>query len=217
MKLLSVEQARAIWLSPTADINPTGKYLLPILVDLIKKYKFTNVPNVADVVSKNEGLLLRNGAFIYEKQGAIQVDLEIYGDGFVSETKSSTAASEAMLHEVLTWIQKEHGLQYPKNIRKQYLSKLHVETKKSLKLLAPKLDKFTRLLNAKAALLGSVTYELGGVNLTAEQSSSTVAPPIFRFERAEKIPYSANRYYSFAGLPTSDHLELLGQFENILG
>lgn len=216
MNILSVEQARAIWLFPAADINPSGKYLYPLLMDLVKRYKFANLPNIAEAIKNNQGILLGNGVYTHSKRGELHAELGIYNDGLVGDTKADTEASETFLDDLLTWVQKEYGLQYPKNIRKQYGSKLYVETKKSLNSLNPKLGKFANAISAKSKALGKLAYELGGVNFTAEQTGPLV-PAVFRFERAEKGPYSDNRYYSFAGLSTADHLELLDQLETILG
>lgn len=216
MNLLSVEQARAIWLFPTADLNPYGKYIYPMTEGIISRYKFSNIPNIPEAIKNNQGIILGNGAFTSDKYGEIGVDLGIYNDGLVGDTKADTDASDAFITDVLTWISKEYGLQYPKNIRKQYANKIYVESNKRLNELSDKLEKFTKALSAKSSLLGNVTYELGGINFTAEQVGSLV-PAVFRFERAEKLPYSDNRYYSFAGLPSKDHLELLDQLEAILG
>ena len=122
MKLLSIEQARAMWIFPLAEINPNGKYLQPVIAELIKRYKFSNVPNIAEAIQKNQGIILGQGAYAYGKVGEIQADIGIYNDGLVGDTTKDTDASDAMLTDILKWIQKEYGLQYPKNIRKQYVS-----------------------------------------------------------------------------------------------
>ena len=215
MKLLSVEQARAMWLFPFPDINPSGKYIVPVSVELIKRYKFATVPNIPEAIKNNQGIIFGTGAFTHDKRGEIQVDLGIYNDGFVGDTKTNTDSSEEFLHDIFTYLKSEFGLLYPNNIRKQYLSKIYVETKKSLNSLNPKLERFTKSLTEKSYAFGSVAYELSGINLSTEQRNA-IAPPIFRFERAEKSPFSSNRYYSFAGLKTSDHLELVEQFLSIL-
>lgn len=215
MKLLSVEQARAIWLFPAADINPSGKYLLPLLAELVKKYRFTTVPNIAEAIKNNQGIILGHGAYTYGDRGELQADLGIYNDGLVADTKADTDVSDTLLNDVLIWVQKEYGLKYPGNIKKIYWSRLYVETNKALNSLNPKLAKFAKSLIEKSTGLGAVAYELGGINFTTEQKGPLV-PPVFRFERAEKIPYSENRYFSFAGMTTADHLEFLDQLESIL-
>lgn len=216
MKLLSVEQARSIWLFPMADMNPSGKFLYPIIGDIISRYKFSNIPDIAEAIKNNQGIILGNGAFAHKKHGEISADLGIYNDGLVGDTKTDSDASDTFIDDLLTWISKEYGLKYPNNIRKQYASKIYVESNKRLDALNPKLEKFANALSAKSISLGKVSYELGGINFTAEQTGSLV-PAVFRFERVEKVPYSDNRYYSFSGLSIADHLELLDQLEEILG
>lgn len=215
MKLLSVKEARAIWLFPIEDVNPSGKYLYPLLGELVKKYKFAQVPNVAEAVKNNQGIVLGQGAFTFGKRGESWAELGIYNDGLVGATHSHTDASEALLTEILSWASKEYGLQPPKSIRKLYASELYVETNSSLGSLNPQLARFAKALSAKMKIVTRSAYELGGINFAAEQSSPFV-PPLFRFERADKMPFSENRYFSASGLPTADHLELLGQLEEIL-
>lgn len=215
MKLLSVEQARSIWLFPFGDINPSGKYIVPISMKLVERYKFANVPNIVDSIKNDKGILFGTGVFVHGKRGEVTVDIGIYNDGIVGDTKADTDASEEFLHDVLQWMEKEFGLHYPENIRKQYSSKMHIETKKSLNSLNPKLSKFAKTLTQKSAIFGNIEYELGGLNFVTQQGNA-LAPPIFRFERSEKVPYSDNRYYSFAGLRTVEHLDLLNQLEMIL-
>lgn len=215
MKLLSVKQARAIWLFPAADINPTGKYLYPLLGEMIKRYKFANIPNISEAIKNNQGLLFGTGVFSHGNLGEITVELGIYNDGLVGDTKSSTSASEAFLEDLLQWTSKEYGLNYPKNIKKRYMTELYVETGKALGSLNAKLERIAKAISLKSEDDNKSPYQLGGILFAAEQKTAFV-PPLFKFERAEKSPFSDNRYYSSAGLRSEDHIEILEQLEDVL-
>ena len=215
MKLLSVEQARAAWLFPLMDMNPLGKYLLPITIALSTRYKFANNPNVVEALKKKEGLIFGNGVFAHPKLGELTLDIAIYNDAVFADTRADTEASDAFMEDLLMWLANEYGLKYPENPRRQHISRVFVQSKKRLNSLNPRLEKFARALSARSEGFGSVAYELGGVNFTAQQAGPLV-PHVFRFERAENIPYSENRYFSYAALPTKEHLALLDELEEIL-
>jgi len=215
MKLLSVEQARAVWLFPMGDMNPTGKFMLPFLLQLVNRYKFASVPNISEAIKKNEGIFLEQGVYTDEKRGDVSVELAIYNDGLIADTHADTDVSDDLLEDALTHAQKEFGLVSPKHIRKQHTSKIYVETERKLNSLSPSLAALNSALNKKLKHFGDVSYELGGINLVTEQAGP-LTPPVFRFERAETNRYSDNRYYSIAGLRTADHLELLDQLESLL-
>ena len=215
MKLLSVEQARSIWLFPTADVNPTGKFIGPIFADLIKIYKFGSVPNLPEAIKKNAGVQFSVGMFNSPKHGPINADVGIFNDGLIGDTRTDTDTTDEFLDDILTRGKKEMGLEYPANIRKQYASKVHVEVSKSLNSLNSKLEMFAKHISEKSPGFSNATYQLGGINFVAEQVGP-LASQVFRFEKVENVPFSTNRYYSFAAMRTTDHLELLAQLEAIL-
>lgn len=215
MKLHAVRQARVMWLFPTDEINPQGKYFLPLLMELTKRYNFANIPDVAAAMKKNAGIVLEHGSYTYGTSGDFQIDLGIYNDGLVGDTKSDTDISDSLLNDVLAWLKKEHSFAYPTDMRKTYASKLHFEVSGSLNSLNAKLEKFSKAISSKSQYFGKVDYELGGLNFVAQQVGPLL-PQVFRFEREENRPFSSNRYYSFAAMPTKDHIALIEQLEQIL-
>jgi hypothetical protein len=216
MKLLSVEQARAAWMFPLVDMNPLGKYLLPVAVAIAGRYKFGAVPNVIDAIKKKEGLIFGQGSFAHPRHGDISLDIAIYNDAIFADTRTDTDASEAFLADLLLWMDKEYGLKYPENARKTYISRVYVHTPKKLSSLNPKLEKFAKSVTGKIKSFGQVSYEFAGISFYSEQVSPLIPHP-FRFERADNIPFSEGRYYSYAAMQTGDHLAMLNELEELLG
>src|SRR6266852_4173269 len=114
MKLLSVTNARAMWIFSLADLNPRGKASEnSALLDLGKRYSFVTSPSAADVITakeKNEPIRYLGGTFAPPQRDPIRVDLLIYRNGVVADSRSSTADSELFLEDMFGLDSKEFGL-----------------------------------------------------------------------------------------------------------
>lgn len=214
MKLLSTEQARAIWYFTLADINPNGILLLNMLNAMVVRYKFADLPNITDVIKNKKTLVFGQGAFQHPQFGEIGLDVAVYNDAIFSDTRTSTDASEAFIVDFFKWAEAEFGLKSPQNVRKQFVSRVFVEMDKEMNSLNPKLEKFCSALSKKAGIFGNPKYQYTGMTFGAEQANN-FAPATFRFERAENVPLAQNRYYSFGAMPTSDHTEMLEMLEEL--
>jgi len=219
MKLLSVNRARSIWVGNLIDLNPRGYSLIRIVPDIINKYGFQKFPTKFEEFDPAEGVKFLGGIYQNDAKHKINVDIQIFNWGSVVDTRSSTKDSDDFLDEFLTWIVKEMDLvPYQEIIRtKVYLSELSVQTDKSLNALNPKLDKFARRLTSLIAGHEHHPIKLETSAIALSTDPNIVGPPgAFRFERAENIPFSENRYYSAAPLQTDIHLEMLKELESIL-
>jgi hypothetical protein len=222
MKLLSVKGARAIWLFPLADLNPRGKASERNgLLEIGKRYQFATSPSPADLVmarEKNLPIRYMSGTFLPPKKDAISIDLQIYRDGIVADSRSSTADSTAFIEDLLTWACKEFGLLPHERVVKHKLavSEVYVSTERSLSLINPKLAAFSKFLTSKTQAHAGAQFEVGSIGFWADQTEVPTKPVHFRFERAEGVSFAENRYYSIAPLDTDEHLELLDRLENLL-
>ena len=222
MKLLSVKQARAIWLIQLVDLNPRGLNLLTLIPHIVTKYKFQLFPVKPDELGfgkETKEIKFSGGSFQKDPQHDIGVDLTLYNDGLVVDTRSSTEDSDIFLSEFLNWISTEFDLvPYQDILRsKLYLSELWVQTDKSLNTLNPKLEQFAKRLTS--LIVGHnhhhIAFESTGITFWTDPI--VVNPPgPFKFERAENTPFSERRYYSAAPLQTNLHLEMLTELESIL-
>lgn len=212
MELVSVQRARSIWLFDTYDLNPHGKDLGAALIDWLKStYHFTKSPSSVNDLDDTKALCYLGGQF-EAKQGPISVELRIYNDGIVGDTRSGTDDTDSFLSGLLVSTAKEFGLPYkPEIIRKKlYVSEMTVRTPMSLATVNPKLvdfaQKLARLTEAKAPLqLTSIGF---WQDILPNPSAST-----FRFERKWGAEFSDDRYFTRAPLQTSIHLELLQELE----
>jgi len=214
MELLSVIKARSIWLFDANDLNPRGKRIYPELLSWLKEcYNFLKIPSSLDDLDETKALAFLNGSFQTSPENIIGVDLKIYNDGVVVDTRSSTKDNDKFIDEMLSSAAKQFDLVYsPEMIRKRlYLSELNVRCKRTLQDLNPKLKAFTD----KISQLVNGEVELCSIGFWAEQNTPAPLAP-FRFERKLNAEFSEHRYYAAAPLQTDDHLKLLDELENIL-
>lgn len=219
MKLLSVQRARSIWLVNLVDLNPHGRNVFSLIAPVIAKYKFVQFPAKPEELDLSKGINFVGGSFQKDPQNDIAIDLTVFNDGFIADTRSSTVDSDAFLDGFFSWISKEFGLVPYKEILRSrvYVSELWVKTDKSLNALNPKLENFAKRLTS--LIVGHkhhhILFETYGISLWTNPTI-TIPPSPFKFERAEGVPFNENRYYSTAPLQTDVHLELLEELENIL-
>ncbi|MHB8131973.1 MAG: hypothetical protein ACYDEX_23680 [Mobilitalea sp.] len=220
MNLLSVKQARSIWLMYLLDLNPRGLDLLALIPIIREKYRFLEFsPSIDKINRETKEVRFGLGSFQKDSQHNISIDLSIYNDGFIADTRSSTNDSDAFLTEFLNWISVEFGfVSYQEVIRtKLYASELLVQTNKSLNIINPKLSKFAKHLTSM--IVGhehhTIDFETSGILFWTDPTIVNLPGP-FRFERLIDVPFSENRYYSSAPLQTEIHLEMLEELENIL-
>jgi len=212
MKLLSINLARSIWLGNLLDFNPKGKSLYPVIPALINLYKFKKFPSQTDIPDPNEGIKFEEGEFKNSEGNVIGINFNIYTDGLVVDTRSSTQDSDTFLSEVLMRLSEDFNLPGNENIikRKIYLSQLNITTDNSLDLINPRLKELSKYLSDNL----SYHFETGGIHIWPDQTTTSKPAP-FTFERVLNIPFAEKRYFSSAPLPTDKHLELLNKLEKI--
>ena len=181
MQLLSVIRARSIWIFDLLDVNPQGRHIESGLIDWMRKnYHFLKYPaSIPDFNQSNEGLTFTQGAFA-ASSGLISVDLSIYRDGLVAETRSSTKDTDAFIEDVLQLAVKDFGLVYrPEMIRrKHYISELNVSSQYPLNRLNSRLQ----------ALAGRISSMLGN------ESSTLFEPASISFWTDPSLPFRQSHF-----------------------
>lgn len=217
MKLLSVNLARSIWLFILNDLNPRGYSISNLSNDVVNRYKFTGFPKADEDYDLQKGVVFQLGAFQGSKKQPVNVNLTVYNDGFVADTRSSTIESDEYLEDIFNWLSKEYGYVPIQEIRrsKVYVSEVYVRMEKALNILNPKLERFAELLSSNVEGYGdNVILETTGISFLSDPGIIGRPGP-FKLERQEGIPFEENRYYSIAPLQTEQHLEMLEEFERI--
>ena len=212
MKLLSVGLARALWFMDLNETNPGGKdiftHLVPALID---QYKFRSWPKVGDEFK--DGMKFTGGEFAKGDGTVLAVNTTIYTDGISADTFSSTRDSEEFLREALNDLP-NLGFAFDEEMirRKGYLSQITVRCSSRLRAINARLADFAKSISSAT---GGIAYDVAAVEFWPDQSLVN-KPANFSFQRKSGDPFSEDRYWSQAGVPTDAHLKLIEELETIL-
>jgi hypothetical protein len=203
-------------------MNPQGKYIYPLLAATAARYTFQKhiQPTELDPKDPTKSLVFSAGRFQKPSGEELEIiEFQVFQDGLVADTRSSTDDSDMFIDDLLEWAIAEFNLVPIPTASRLYVSELWVHTDKSLTLLNPRLQALVDLISSayEAYAKRPLTFDLAAIGIWNDR---TLAPnnffSPFRFEKAEVAPFSENRYYSIAPLRTLDHLMILDQLEEIL-
>jgi hypothetical protein len=218
MKILSVLQARVVGIVPLEELNPHGALLGPESTKaLVEKCGFMVYPQkIEDYLEPEKGLNYEIGLW----DNLVIQALKIYPGGVTVDTNSSTKDSEKILFEMLDWAKETLGVNYEQGMitSKAYLSQLVVKCETSLNALNPKLagiaDKITKSVADSIGF--KFPYEMNSVGFGFDTTHLRPNAGRFTIERRADTPFSENKYFASAPLPTHEHISLLEEFEAAL-
>jgi hypothetical protein len=214
MELASVLLARAMaWVEPS-ELNPIGTVFPSDLIKaVVARYNFQKFPQTLEEFDESKGVTFAGGKF----GNSVIEQLVIYTYGIVLDTRSSTQESKQILEEALQWGTKELGLVYKPSMIKRWQYASNVTFRSAAPLAGFHLA-IQRLAESVTKAVAEVTkenlkYEL--VTFTLDYDQLTRKHPLGRFsiQRRDNTPFSENKYFSDAPLPTDVHIKLLEQFE----
>jgi len=221
MNIINVDSARVTWLFPVSELNPQGRSLTDIFIELAERYNFKKAPkHGADIDPQEKGFTFNAGEFRNRDGIDVLVKLTVFGDGIVADGWSSTRDTEDFLKDVMQWLKEKHGLAIPSDRRVTilYLSELIVSAEKSPLALMSKLQELANVLSERTTKSGRANagFMAGGFSLVANDHDNPATPAPYRFEIKRGSSPSENRYYASAALPTEELFEMLKDQERIL-
>lgn len=216
MELLAVRTARLVAYLNAEELNPSGRPLAhDFMKAFVERYSFVKQPTTADEIldTQDKGLIFELGK--WNDVGVTKVVL--FDWGIVVETNTSTEASESVLQDMLKWGAETFGLSNRSSLitRRNYVSELVFSSEMSLPTITPKLgslgDKITNLVSGY--LGSSLPFETVGLTLAFDSTQSKQLFTPFQIMRLAETPFSLKKYYSGAPLKTSDHIQVIEDFE----
>jgi hypothetical protein len=217
MELLAVRTARVIAHFPTEELNPHGRAIIPdVYKALAERYSFLKYPEKYPEYVDENGV-----GFAQGKWGETSIDeMKIHVNGIVVATGSSTDDSEALLREVITWAVESFGLTFREDLLNEliYVSELVVRFERPPASLHPVLRKLATRLSEGARNFGGYKFpfDFAGIMFDADPLQSRYSLTQFRIERLSDAPFTSDKYFSCAPLPTNEHIRLLEEFEAAL-
>ena len=179
-------------------------------------YKFKKIPDLR-TADLSKTFTLEGGEFTVAGENCpIAINLTMFDSGFSADTRSSTRNSEAFLIDAFTRFSEICEIPTHESVitRRGYVSRLFVNTDKSVELLNPKLTQLTEYLSQHVED-GNMVFRTRSISIWPDQTIK-VPPLQFTFEPVVGVSFSENRYFSAAPLQTDEHLELLQKLEDIL-
>jgi hypothetical protein len=219
MRFISAHLGAALQLLAMDEIwPPSGIHFPTAFAKITERYQFLSRPTDPEKIASGTGKFVAGHIVLGGREIAIG-DLSIYSDGFNVETLN-TGDADLVLNDFLAWLSQTFGTRQPTAVRTRvYRSVVVVEFGRSIDVA---LKHFSMLQSAcagawQAAYGYDILLSLERFALEADPAS---VPPYtntkFVIERRANTPFSANRYYCGAPLPTIAHLRLLEQIEKTL-
>ena len=201
--------ARSVWLFDLNEINPLGVALGPVHTALRERYQFLQYPSRPEDFAKTE-ITYQQGEF-----SGIGVNLFMYSDGLIADTRTSTETSDAFLNDLLTWAQDTFKFRYEQQLikKKAYDSQVVFNSDVTILKALGRLEEFAKTLENLEPDRATSPQDVVAIAFRNEKDT---ARPSFTFERRDNTPFSENKYFSRAALSTKEHLHLIEEFEQLM-
>lgn len=215
MKIASVLLARTIAWQETSDLSPQGGIFGPdFITKIVQKYGFQKFPQAFTDLDVTKGV-----EFLGGRTGNHNIDkFVIYNTGLLVETQTNTADSKRILEEMLGWGKEQFGLAYEPGMLKRWGYVSNVSFYTDFPLLSAISDPWTSLVKSVSKAVSEIWNEdiqyvpmhiMAGHDPLKRKYG--IAP--FSIAHRAEIPFSENKYFSDAPLPTDLHISLLQEFE----
>jgi hypothetical protein len=217
MELASIVLARAVaWVEPI-ELNPRAAAFYPDLVKaLVARYNFQKFPQKLEDFDESKGVTFGVG-----RLGNTAIEqLVIYTYGILLDTRISTQESKRLLEEAFEWGREDLGLVYKPDMIKRW----HYLSQVTFRSTAPMTGTNSAVAKLAAGVAKGVAdtvgeslkYDLAILSVDYDQLARKHPLGRFSIQRRDNTPFSENKYFSDAPLPTDAHLRLLEQFERDL-
>jgi hypothetical protein len=213
MEVLTINTARSIWLIDTRYLNPMGKNIENELVEWLKTaYDFKKYPSLP-INDPAAGAEFTSGTFETGNE-RYYVDLTIFNDGLVANTRASTRITDQFLQQALISAARQFQLAYENAPiqRKLYVSELEVRLLRPIRFFNPDLERFAAKITEHYP--EPISFQFASLGFWADPSIQRWRPSNFVIER-KLGSESDNICFSQSPLQTDDHLKLLQEFEDM--
>jgi hypothetical protein len=145
--------------------------------------------------------------------------VQIFGSGFSAATHTNTNESDLVLNHIMDWAQAHFKFEF-EDVKPGigHSSVLEVRLQKALPTLLPMLSIIGEMVATSLDDWWSIrpSYELTTVNFSFDRTKyPQLAPPAFRLERRENVPFGQGAYYTEAPMKTENHIAVLTRLEQL--
>lgn len=218
MKLISTEHGQSFQPFIAEEVRPpSGLYLPDVIRAITQRYAFVQAPTDLATVAR-EGAKYKEGRFIAAGGRTIAIkDLGFFNDGILV-VAWNTNDSDAVLNDIIAWASDIFQLRERRTILpKRYASSVVVELDASINGAITIFNEFSAAVSSAINDVYGWDYGVDAARIHFMVDPERVPPNTmlnFTIEQRAGLPFSANRYFSAASVPTSTHIELLEGFEH---
>jgi hypothetical protein len=209
MKIQSLN-SKIWWLSVADEIRPErGVPVVEAVKKFAEAFQFAAAPN--QLPAATEGYRFSEGAIIVRDTKLAIKEISLFNDGLSVEVYSHSDDAKAVLDKVLEFLR---GLGYrePHSIpRTPIHSNVIFDLERDINPLISDFDPLSKLISE---ILGVPAVELRAFDFSVDpKSAPPFTPTNFKIERRQDVPFSENRYFSYANTSTQNHLRLIEAIE----
>jgi len=215
MQLAAINKARALAIIELTELNIGGKVrFTDCVAPIVERYGFAFFPKeTKDFDLADKGIRFESG-----KANGVTIDaLVLYDGALYVDTFSSTDDSRKIMLEMLEWGRDTFGLSYrPGMIRRWgYISQVVFYTDFPLlaSMSSPVQKLAQKVSGVTEELWNGLKYEPTNLSIGHDPSARKNAIASLFIQHRGNSPFSENKYYSEAPLPTHQHIKFLEEFE----
>ncbi len=217
--MISAEHGQSLQLFLAEEVRPrSGLYLPDVIRRISERYAFAIGPTNYEIIVK-EGARYKDGRLVTEGRTIAIKDLGFFVDGVLA-VAFNTDDSDLVLNDLILWATESFGLREPRTkLPRKYVSSVVVEFDAELGRALLAFDELQERFASAVKNKYGIDPEINASRITlAADPTKLPAGTTFEFiiERRVGRPFSENRYFSSASLPTTSHLDLLAAFERRL-
>ncbi len=219
MKVLSVMRAESV--RAMRIVGGDYGYLPEAAALFAKQYGFIGTPTAGEIAAAEpaKGVIFRNGK-LETSDRLIPIDLfQLFPSGLSVVTHSNTTDSDLVLDHITEWGKYTFKLEIePLKKGIGHSSNLEVRLQKSLPTLFPFLSDIGAAITKGLDDWWDIKspYELININFWHDKTKNPqFAPPAFRLDRRDNVPFEQEVYYSEAPMSTEKHIAVLEKLESV--
>lgn len=217
MNVAAIVLARVLGYVEPIDLNPRGTVFYPEFTrELVERYNFQKFPQKLEEFDETKGVEFHQGRI----GSKIIQKFVIWNSILVVETRTSTAESKEIMGDMITWAATRFNLNYRENMirRYAYVSDLTFYSEAPMAGASPATRRLAdRASRAVSDVWGeSIMYQPLGFNIGHDPLTRKYGIAPFQIARRSEVPFSENKYFSEAPLPTDVHITLLEEYERDL-
>jgi hypothetical protein len=219
VNLISTEHGQSLQLFVAEEVRPpSGLYLPDLIRKISERYAFAIAPTNYETVMK-EGAKYKEGRFVVEGRTIAIKEMGFFVDGILAVTWNTDDA-DVVLNDLILWAAQDFGFREPRTkLPRRFVSSVVVEFDVELSRAVTAFDELQEGFASAIKENYDMDPEINASKIALSADPTKLRPQAtfeFTIERRAGRPYSENRYFSSATLPTASHLDLLGAFERRL-